>query len=328
MEPGSFVVSLDFELYWGVRDGVTLDAYRERLLGERAVIPKMLALFEAYRIHATWATVGFLFAQDRADIEKCMPRALPTYEDRSLSPYEHLRTIGKDEREDPFHYAPTLLELIAAAPGQEVGTHTFSHYYCLEPGQTASQFEADLEAAARIGKRFGNICKSLVFPRNQYNPAYMDVLERAGVAAYRSNGSHWAYRARAGARDLASRRLARLVDTYVPLSGSGAKESRVDDMPGPVDIPASAFLRPFAPSLKHLLRLQHERLAFGMTRAASTGRIFHLWWHPHNFGRYSQENLDLLEALLKRFDRLRERTGFASRNMSEAAAWVKAGVAI
>src|SRR5262249_44549153 len=144
MQRGSFVISLDFELYWGVRDGVTLDAYRERLLGEREVIPKMLDLFSEFGVHATWATVGFLFARDRSHIEECMPAALPAYDDPSLSPYEHLGTIGRDERDDPFHYASGLLERIATSPGQEIGTHTFSHYYCLEPGQTAAQFEADL----------------------------------------------------------------------------------------------------------------------------------------------------------------------------------------
>ena len=34
--PGSFVISLDFELYWGVRDTVDLDSYRASLLGARA----------------------------------------------------------------------------------------------------------------------------------------------------------------------------------------------------------------------------------------------------------------------------------------------------
>ena len=37
--PGVFVVSLDFELYWGMRDKVPLAAYRDRLLGVRDAIP-------------------------------------------------------------------------------------------------------------------------------------------------------------------------------------------------------------------------------------------------------------------------------------------------
>src|SRR5262249_8751677 len=151
---------------------------RERLLGERQVIPAMLDLFARYGVHVTWATVGFLFARDRAHLEACLPGVLPTYADPSLSPYRHAARIGNTEHDDPLHYARSLLERIAATPGQEIGTHTFSHYYCLEPGQTAAQFEADLKGAARIGERFGSVCQSLVFPRNQHNPAYREILRR------------------------------------------------------------------------------------------------------------------------------------------------------
>src|SRR4029079_19479102 len=130
--------------------------------------PAMLELFERYGVHVTWATVGFLFARDREHLEACFPDVLPTYADPSLSPYRHAEGIGATEQEDPFHYAPSLLSRIAVTPGQEIGTHTFSHYYCLEPAQTAAQCEADLRAASRIGDSFGNVCRSLVFPRNQY----------------------------------------------------------------------------------------------------------------------------------------------------------------
>jgi peptidoglycan/xylan/chitin deacetylase (PgdA/CDA1 family) len=325
MKPGCFVISLDFELYWGVRDVVALDDYRQRLLGERAVIPAMLELFARYGVHVTWATVGFLFAQDRAHLEASFPRVLPTYADPSLSPYRHAETIGRTEAEDPFHYAAGLLERIAQTPGQEIGTHTFSHYYCLERGQTAEQFEADLAAARRIGERFGAVCKSLVFPRNQYNPLYRDVLRCAGVRAYRSNGPRWAYRPRAGAHDSPLRRLARLADSYAPLFGTGARNPGVFDDDGPVDIPASAFLRPLTPKTFPFRRAQVERLGLGMGRAAERGELFHLWWHPHNFGLYSKQNLEMLDVILRRFDGLRRRHGFTSMSMNEAAGWARGG---
>jgi hypothetical protein len=54
-------------------------------------------------------------------------------------------------------------------PGQEIGTHTFSHYYCLEPGQQPEQFEDDLKAAIAVSKAKGIDTKSIVFPRNQYS---------------------------------------------------------------------------------------------------------------------------------------------------------------
>ena len=68
--------------------------------------------------------------------------------------------MGNDEEDDPYHYGYTLLELIKNSK-HELGTHTFSHYYCLEEGQTAEQFKADIEAAIKIAAEKGVTLKSL-----------------------------------------------------------------------------------------------------------------------------------------------------------------------
>lgn len=316
--PGAFVISLDFELHWGVRDHTPVSGYRANLLGVREAIPGMLSLFRKHDIAATWATVGFLFAETKKDLERHIPRVLPSYTDTRMSPYEAMNEVGADEKSDPFHFAPSLLREIAKTPRQEIATHTFSHYYCLEPGQTPQQFEADLEAAAKIGEDFGDTCKSIVFPRNQLAPEHLDVLKRRGVRAYRSNGTHWAYRAQL--EEPAPRRLFRLADAYVPLSGA-----RANARPSPtptdtiVDVPASAFLRPYSPKLRHLDPLRRRRLTRAMTTAARSGRLFHLWWHPHNFGRHPRESLAFLDSLLDSFADLRRRYGMESLTMADAS---------
>ena len=58
---GILVVSLDFELFWGVRDKKAISDYGANILRVRTVVPRLLALFEKYEVHVTWATVGFLF---------------------------------------------------------------------------------------------------------------------------------------------------------------------------------------------------------------------------------------------------------------------------
>ena len=70
------------------------------------------------------------------------PAKKPLYFNQNLSPYPHLSHIGRDEQEDPFHFAPSLIKLIASSPHQEVASHTFSHYYCLERGQDIETFRA------------------------------------------------------------------------------------------------------------------------------------------------------------------------------------------
>jgi len=53
-KPGALVISLDFELHWGVRDRLSAEGpYRANLLGARAAVPRMLALFEKYGVAVT-----------------------------------------------------------------------------------------------------------------------------------------------------------------------------------------------------------------------------------------------------------------------------------
>src|SRR5438105_2932774 len=164
------VISLDFELHWGVRDVSTVAACRENLLGARRAIPAMLDVFARYNLHATWATVGFLFSRTREELLRSLPAVRPRYRDRRLSPYDDLDRVGADEASDPFHFAPSLIEVIRNWRGQEIGTHTFAHYYCLAPEQDVNAFRADLEAARAITGRAGIELRSFVFPRNQFAP--------------------------------------------------------------------------------------------------------------------------------------------------------------
>lgn len=318
MSRPTLVISLDFELHWGVRDHTSVDRYRANLLGVRKAIPAMLELFERKSIAATWATVGFLFAENKKDLERHFPARLPTYDDPSLSPYDAMSEVGADEASDPFHYAPSLVGMIARTPRQELATHTFSHYYCLERGQNALQFDADLEAAAKIGSKYADTMRSIVFPRNQVNPDYMGVLEQRGVKAYRSNGSHWAYRAEA--KETPARRAFRLADAYLPLAARRSSRLGGFRTDGLTDVPASAFLRPFSPRLRRLDSFRRKRLERAMTTAAKNGESFHLWWHPHNFGVHLEENLAFLNQLLVHFESLRRRYGMESLSMAEATA--------
>ena len=85
---GALVISLDFELHWGVRDKCAPDGpYRENLLGARKAIPRILDLFEEFDVAATWATVGFLFAESRREREEFSPAVRPQYADQRLDPY-------------------------------------------------------------------------------------------------------------------------------------------------------------------------------------------------------------------------------------------------
>lgn len=316
---GALVISLDFELHWGVRDHAAADGpYRRNLVGEWAAIPRMLRCFEEFEVAATWATVGFLFARSRRELESLIPAQRPQYADPRLSPYDE--PLGESEADDPLHYAPSLIAAIRATPRQEIGTHTFSHYYCLEAGQDRETFRADLESAIRAAGLVGVELRSIVFPRNQHNPAYDDMLRGAGILSFRGNPRAWMYRGVSQAESRVAMRAARMIDLYVPLAGSHLV--RWSDVPrddGLCNVPASFFLRPYSPRLRALDGVRVRRIARAIEAAARERRIVHLWWHPHNFGAHTDENMAVLRAVVEHFAMCRERYGMRSLTMVEVA---------
>lgn len=54
-----------------------------------------------------------------------------------------------------------------------------------------------------------------------------------------------------------------------------------------------------------------------MTRAAQRGEVYHLWWHPHNFGNYPHQSMEGLTRILNHYDHLKARHAMQSCTMSE-----------
>src|ERR1700712_1711168 len=119
---GKFIISLDFELMWGIRDIVTIDMYGEHIVGVHEAIPKMLACFQRHNIRATFATVGMLFFETKESLLENLPKNKPKYKIANLSPYgDYLHSkVGHDYKKDPYHFAPELIKMIQDTPGQEI----------------------------------------------------------------------------------------------------------------------------------------------------------------------------------------------------------------
>lgn len=315
--PGIFIISLDFELYWGVRDKRTIEQYEDNLLGVRHAIPAMLSLFAEYGIHATWATVGMLFSPDADDLRRQLPSVLPRYGNTVLCPYRYLEE--SDTLDARFHFAPDLIDAIHACHGQEIGTHTFSHYYCLEQGQDATAFRADLAAATSLAGRRGLQLRSLVFPRNQWNSDYLPILTEAGIRCFRGNEASWTHAAVRNAEQGRARRAVRLLDAYLNLTGQHTFAPADCIAQKPFNIPSSRFLRPYSRRLAVLDGLRLRRITRALDDAAAQQRAFHLWWHPHNFGVNLEANLQFLRRVLDHFRTLQQRGAMESLNMGELA---------
>ncbi|NNJ74067.1 MAG: polysaccharide deacetylase family protein [Anderseniella sp.] len=317
-EPGgSLCISLDFELMWGVRDKRTTDQYGANITGGRDAVRQMLDMFHRNDIRATWATVGLLFCETKEEMLASLPEQQPTYTDQMLSNYTYLDEVGENEAKDPYHFAPSLVAQIKACPGQEVATHTFSHYYCLEPGQTRAQFAADLDAAIKVAAKHQITFKSIVFPRNQYDESSIAECTRRGISIYRGNETSWMYRPGARADQTLARRAIRLTDSYVNLSGTNT--SSVNTNMAVANVRSSRFLRPYSRRFRNLEPLRLSRITAAMTAAARHGETFHIWWHPHNMGANQSENLDTLRRIIDHFITLRCEHGMCSLAMEDFA---------
>jgi len=309
---GTLIVSLDFELYWGMLEVCPLEAYRANVLGGRAAIPELLALFQKHGIHATWAAVGFAFGEDAAALAPFLPVERPSYADPALDPYRLLPGI-RPEDADCF-FAPRLIDAIAAEPGQEIGSHTFCHYYCRAGGQTPAQFQADLSAARAVARAHGLDPTALVLPRNQTEAPYTQTLAAQGFTCYRGEENDWIHR-HISFRPLL--RCLRLLDVYLPLTGLGGFRPRKEN--GVWNLTGSRMYKPILPALRPLEGLKLHRIKSQMRHAAKKGLCFHLWWHPHNLGLNTQAHLAQLEEIFQYYGLLRQKYGMESLNMSEAA---------
>ena len=310
----SLVLSLDFELFWGVSDVREIRDYRQNVEGVWVAVPKLLALFRQYGIRATWATVGMVMCRDFKQWREIRPTLLPGYLRQKCSNYR-LDSVAQDN--PSLFFARPLVEQILAAPGQELAAHTYSHFYCGEEGASPAQFAADLKCANTIADEVGVAFRSLVFPRNQVLPEYLAVAAESGIKVYRGNPDHWIYRGGDLVPGGVAGRVMRYADSWLSLTGTHAQN--VKNQNGILNVPASLFLRPWSRSMATFEPLRLARLKSAMTDAAKRNKVCHLWWHPHNFGVNTNQNLAALEVLLKHYHVLKDQYGMQSASMGDFA---------
>ena len=314
MHTSYFVVSLDFELHWGRFDKVPLAGNERYYLQTREAVPRLCDEFASHGIAATWAAVGMLFAESREELDAYAPTEKPAYYNKQFSAYHWLDGKNIDKR---MIFAPDLIAEVLRTPGQEIGSHTFAHYYTREPGHCAATFRADLQAAKRIAAdKFGIKLESLVFPRNQYDAEAIAVAGEEGFRSVRSNPEDWYWKN--PHEEQLIKKVFRTGDTVFPLgkktsyASSIARHASSDT---PFCVPASRFFRPYQNVLPLLNRWKIDRIKQEMTRAARHGEIYHLWWHPHNHGHHFEESFAELRIILDHYRYLHDTMGMVSVGM-------------
>ena len=310
---GEFVISLDFELHWGIFDKVNFEENQSYFENTRQLIPELLKLFQDYNIEVTWATVGMLVNDNYKDWIHNQPKEKPNYNNEILSAYNWVNNNKQTIKTNKLgHFAPELVQQIIDAKGQEMGSHTYAHYYCLDKGQTVNEFNEDANRFAEIAKKQNIKLESLVFPRNQYNQEYLEVCKNNGLKIVRANPNNWCWNYDFPISIL--QKIARTLDCYIPLFKTSFKKENVTSQKGVVLFPASRFLKPVS-QFNLLNSLRIKRIKNEMTRSAKKGEFYHLWWHPHNFGNSPKQAIEELEAILKHYVFLKNTYKMKSSNM-------------
>lgn len=321
---GSLVISLDYELMWGVRDYTTPEEYGQTNVKQvPEVIARLQQLFSKYGVHATFATVGFIFCKDKEDAIAHSPALKPTYDIKDFSPYDDEYLENIEDKHNSLFFSPETIDSLQADPNIEVGTHTFCHYYCWHDGQTLEQFDADIKHACILAEERNLKLKSIVFPKNEVDERYLDICAKHGITVYRGNAKRF-YDNKSNKLAYFWQRICRLFDTYMKLGEhSVIRYDEIDLNAKCINIPATRFIRPFTPSLSILEGQRLKHVKDEIEYAAKTNSLYHIWWHPHNFGTYMSQNFAFIEEVLKHYKYCHEKYGMQSYTMAGMADYLK-----
>lgn len=316
MKKGTLCISLDFEKFWGIHDVSKLKDVEQNMLKVSDVVSKLLALFKKYDIHCTWAVVGLLGFSDLQTLKNSVKTKRVPYLDSNLSPFP-LSKFELEKYNVNSFLGQAEINLIKQHKHQELASHTFSHYYCLEKGVDIENFTHDMTL---FKKYILEEVKSIVFPRNQIKDDCLNICAKEGVVAFRGNQKNKFWKNTSYTNEKLIQKIGRTLDAYIKISKDNLIEWQSLNVKtnGLVNIPASRFFKP-AKYFKLIESLKLSRIKKQMLKSAQTNQIYHLWWHPHNFSTNTAQNFEQLENLLIYFNQLKKDYGYQSLNMNEIA---------
>ncbi len=293
---GVFTISIDLELAWGVVDRLIHSRARSAIQLERDIVQRLLAYFTNFNVSATWAVVGHLL------LTEC------NWEDGIIHP-EIIRPVARGYDRDwffqhPKHYDPLWygLDIVDwirnASPKQEIGSHSFAHIIYDEKNTNENAVRSDIERAKQLHQTADLPFEAFVFPRNIVG--FFDLLARAGIRVYRGHTKRWF--------DIPPRSFRRLLMlfNYIFAITPPTVMPMLDDY-GMVNIPDSMLL--FSRNGPRSLVSPKSITGMGITglnQAAKKREIFHLYFHPSNFTYKTEIQFQILEAILRHAQTLRE----------------------
>lgn len=280
-ETGVVTISLDTEIGWGMINSGAYDGLERRLDNARAGIRRLLALFDEYRVPATWALVGQLFRDREADG--------PTVE-YDLAPADVSIPWDRD-----WWRAPDVIDAISDSPVEhDIASHSGSHLvYEGAPRQAVTE---DLSLFRSVAEEYEPVT-SFVFPQNKV--AHLDAVRDAGFTCYRGRPP------RLGSDPIPTVFRPRQHDGLVNVPASTAFRH----------YGGRSFPLRYCPD-----GVKERLLRLGIKRAIRKGGVFHVVLHPIDFTLPSDRRLlDGLESFLAAIAEARDGSPVQVLTLSEIA---------
>lgn len=311
MRSGTFTLSIDTELVWGVLHWGK-EKHIENLEKERGVIDALLALLKKYKISATWAVVGHLFLDHCEAVQGKKHPEMPRPEYSWLKEDWYADDPASGIGEAPLFYGKDIVQkILRTSPRQEIGCHGFSHVLFGESGMTLEVADAEIKKCVALAKKEGIALRSMVFPQNSIG--HLAILKKYGFTCYRGPDplyyQSW---------PKALRKLAHPIDLTLGFEPPVVEPVRTPE--GLWNIPGSMLylscdgIRKFIPVAARVQKAKR-----GIGEAVAQGKIFHLWFHPFNLVSNKREMLKGLEEILAYASEKRKRGELEILNMGQVA---------
>lgn len=284
--PGRVTISIDVELAWGNWDNITPSQLALVELHERAIMSRLIEIFDRHEIPATFAIVAALL--------------------------DHASARGRPGREDSW-YAPDIVEMITGASiKHDIGSHGGRHIYLDQVSDAEADEDIAFARSTHTANRLG--FTSFVFPRNRIGKK--PILERHGVKIFRGEDSAWHQRIRN--KQQHAGRIANLVDKMLPIAPEAVHpihDGQMVNLPGSMLFMSKNGLRKFAAA-----GVTETKLNRGVAAACNNEGVFHLWFHPSNFYHDRDSQFVLFENFVRHLAELSSRGAIGVKPMASFAA--------
>jgi len=302
--PGQMVVSVDFEMAWGLMHRNGSVAYE--IENERELLAELLDAFDQHDVPATWATVGHLLLSE-CDSEGGTKHPEIRRPDYAWFDGDWFDTSPCSGLADaPRWYAPDVVTDILSRPANhELGCHSFSHLIVGDPATTRADFASELDACTKAAAPYGVKLESFVYPRNTVG--HVDELTRHGYSSYRGQRPDQFAALGPAAKP------ARLVDKVWPTRRSVVRPIWESDI---WNFPATCL---FTVEHRRSPELWLRQTLRRMNHAARHGGLFHVWFHPHNLAAGGARSFEAFDRLLEHGAKLRSESKLEMFTMASLA---------